>query len=135
MRKAILGFLITFLTIQLTFSQIGYGYTGDKRANIDDWSKMAKEYRNNGQRSLDESEFDKVIDRVREKAARELGWSSYAEMIAERKKKKKQLRAERKMRELKNRLEKRRIRKDLRDYKKSLRLKKKKKPTEKSIDD
>ena len=135
MKKALLVFLITFLTIQLTFSQIGYGYTGDKRANIDDWSKMAKEYRNNGQRSLDESEFDKVIDRVREKAARELGWSSYAEMIAERKKKKKQLRAERKMRELKNRLEKRRVRKDLRDYKKSLRLKKKKKPTEKSIDD
>jgi len=135
MKKALLVLLITFLTIQLTFSQIGYGYTGDKRANIDDWSKMAKEYRNNGQRSLDESEFDKVIDRVREKAARELGWSSYAEMIAERKKKKKQLRAERKMRELKNRLEKRRIRKDLRDYKKSLRLKKKKKPTEKSIDD
>jgi len=135
MKKALLVLLITFLTIQLTFSQIGYGYTGDKRANIDDWSKMAKEYRNNGQRSLDESEFDKVIDRVREKAARELGWSSYAEMIAERKKKKKQLRAERKMRELKNRLEKRRIRKDLRVYKKSLRLKKKKKPTEKSIDD
>ena len=135
MKKALLVFLITFLTIQLTFSQIGYGYTGDKRANIDDWSKMAKEFRNNGQRALDESEFDKLTDRVREKAARELGWSSYAEMIAERKKKKKQLRAERKMRELKNRLEKRRIRKDLRDYKKSLRLKKKKKPIEKSIDD
>ena len=135
MKKALLVFLITFLTIQLTFSQIGYGYTGDKRANIDDWSKMAKEFRNNGQRALDESEFDKLTDRVREKAARELGWSSYAEMIAERKKKKKQLRAERKMRELKNKLEKRRIRKDLRDYKKSLRLKKKKKPIEKSIDD
>ena len=135
MKKALLVFLITFLTIQLTFSQIGYGYTGDKRANIDDWSKMAKEFRNNGQRALDESEFDKLTDRVREKAARELGWSSYAEMIAERKKKKKQLRAERKMRELKNKSEKRRIRKDLRDYKKSLRLKKKKKPTEKSIDD
>ena len=135
MKKALLVFLITVLTIQLTFSQIGYGYTGDKRANIDDWSKMAKEFRNNGQRALDESEFDKLTDRVREKAARELGWSSYAEMIAERKKKKKQLRAERKIQELKNRLEKRRIRKDLRDYKKSLRLKKKKKPTEKSIDD
>ena len=135
MKKALLVFLIVFLTIQLTFSQIGYGYTGDKRANIDDWSKMAKEFRNNGQRALDESEFDKLTDRVREKAARELGWSSYAEMISERKKKKKQLRAERKMRELKNRLEKRRVRKDLRDYKKSLRLKKKKKPTEKSIDD
>ena len=135
MKKALLVFLITVLTIQLTFSQIGYGYTGDKRANIDDWSKMAKEFRNNGQRALDESEFDKLTDKVREKAARELGWSSYAEMISERKKKKKQLRAERKMRELKNRLEKRRIRKDLRDYKKSLRLKKKKKPTEKSIDD
>ena len=135
MKKALLVFLITFLTIQLTFSQIGYGYTGDKRANIDDWSKMAKEFRNNGQRALDESEFDKLTDKVREKAARELGWSSYAEMISERKKKKKQLRSERKMRELKNKLEKRRIRKDLRDYKKSLRLKKKKKPTEKSIDD
>ena len=135
MKKALLVFLITVLTIQLTFSQISYGYTGDKRANIDDWSKMAKEFRNNGQRALDESEFDKLTDRVREKAARELGWSSYAEMIAERKKKKKQLRAERKMRELKNRLEKKRIRKDLRDYKKTLRLKKKKKPTEKSIDD
>ena len=135
MKKALLVFLITFLTIQLTFSQIGYGYTGDKRANIDDWSKMAKEFRNNGQRALDESEFDKLTDKVREKAARELGWSSYAEMVAARKKKKKQLRAERKMRELKNKLEKRRIRKDLRDYKKSLRLKKKKKPIEKSIDD
>ena len=135
MKKALLVFLITVLTIQLTFSQISYGYTGDKRANIDDWTKMAKEFRNNEQRDLDESEFDKVRDRVREKAARKLGWSSYAEMAAARKKKKKQLRAERKMRELKNRLEKRRIRKDLRDYKKSLRLKKKKKPTEKSIDD
>ena len=78
--------------------------------------------------SVDESEFDKLIDRVREKTARELGWSSAAEMDAARKKKKKQLRVERKMRELKNRLEKKRIRKDLRDYKKSLRLKKKKKP-------
>jgi len=135
MKKALLFFLITVLTIQLTFSQIGYGYTGDKRANIDDWSKMAKEFRNNGQRALDESEFDKLTDRVKETAARELGWSSYAEMVAARKKKKKQLRVERKMRELKNRLEKRRIRNDLRDYKKSLRLKKKKKPTEKSIDD
>ena len=135
MKKALLVLSITFFTTQFIFSQIGYGYTGDKRANIDDWSKMVKEYRNNEQRGLDESEFDKLTGRVREKAARELGWSSYAEMIAERKKKKKQLRAERKMRELKNRLEKRRIRKDLRVYKKSLRLKKKKKPTEKSIDD
>jgi len=131
MKKALLVFLITVLTIQLTFSQIGYGYTGDKRANIDDWSKMAKEFRNNRQRSLDESELDKLTDRARENAARKLGWSSYAEMVAARKKKKKQLRAERKIQELKNRLEKRRIRKDLREYKKSLRLKKKKKPTEK----
>lgn len=131
MRKTLLVFLVSFLTVQFTFSQIGYGYTGDKRANIDDWSKMAKEFRNNGQRSLDESEFDKVRDRARENAARKLGWSSYAEMVAARKKKKKQLRAERKIQELKNRLEKRRIRKDLREYKKSLRLKKKKKPTEK----
>jgi len=125
MRKILLVFLVSFLTVQFTFSQIGYGYTGDKRANIDDWSKMVKEYRNNGQRGLDESEFDKLIDRVKEKTAKELGWSSAAEMAAARKKKKKQLRNERKIQELKNRLEKRKKRKDLREYKKSLRLKRK----------
>jgi len=127
MRKILLVFLVSFLTVQFTFSQIGYGYTGDKRANIDDWSKMVKEYRNNGQRGLDESEFDKLIDRVKEKTAKELGWSSAAEMAAARKKKKKQLRNERKIQELKNRLEKRKKRKDLREYKKSLRLKRKQK--------
>ncbi len=125
MRKILLVFLVSFLTVQFTFSQIGYGYTGDKRANIDDWSKMVKEYRNNGQRGLDESEFDKLIDRVKEKTAKELGWSSAAEMAAARKKKKKQLRNERKIQELKNRLEKRKKRKDLREYNKSLRLKRK----------
>ncbi len=125
MRKTLLVFLVSFLTVQFTFSQIGYGYTGDKRANIDDWSKMVKEYRNNGQRGLDESEFDKLIDRVKEKTAKELGWSSAAEMAAARKKKKKQLRNERKIQELKDRLEKRKKRKDLREYKKSLRLKRK----------
>jgi len=125
MRKILLVFLVSFLTVQFTFSQIGYGYTGDKRANIDDWSKMVKEYRNNGQRGIDESEFDKLIDRVKEKTAKELGWSSAAEMAAARKKKKKQLRNERKIQELKNRLEKRKKRKDLREYKKSLRLKRK----------
>jgi len=127
MRKILLVFLVSFLTVQFTFSQIGYGYTGDKRANIDDWSKMVKEYRNNGQRGLDESEFDKLIDRVKEKTAKELGWSSAAEMAAARKKKKKQLRNERKIQELKNRLEKRKKRKDLREYNKSLRLKRKQK--------
>jgi len=127
MRKILLVFLVSFLTVQFTFSQIGYGYTGDKRANIDDWSKMVKEYRNNGQRGLDESEFDKLIDRVKEKTAKELGWSSAAEMAAARKKKKKQLRNERKIQELKDRLEKRKKRKDLREYKKSLRLKRKQK--------
>jgi len=125
MRKILLVFLVSFLTVQFTFSQIGYGYTGDKRANIDDWSKMVKEYRNNGQRGIDESEFDKLIDRVKEKTAKELGWSSAAEMAAARKKKKKQLRNERKIQELKNRLEKRKKRKDLREYNKSLRLKRK----------
>ena len=127
MRKILLVFLVSFLTVQFTFSQIGYGYTGDKRANIDDWSKMVKEYRNNGQRGLDESEFDKLIDRVKEKTAKELGWSSAAEMAAAIKKKKKQLRNERKIQELKDRLEKRKKRKDLREYKKSLRLKRKQK--------
>ena len=86
MRKTLSVLLITFLTTQLTFGQIGYGYTGDKRANIDDWSKMVKEYRNNGQRALDESEFDKLTGGLREKVARELGWSSYAEMVIARKK-------------------------------------------------
>ena len=47
---------------------------------------MAKEFRNNGQRALDESELDKLTDRARENAARKLGWSSYAEMVAARKK-------------------------------------------------
>ena len=125
MKKALLVFLITVLTIQLTFSQIGYGYTGDKRANIDDWSKMVKEYRNNEQRALDESEFDKLIDRVREKTARKLGWSSYAEMDAARKKKKKQLRNERKMQELEHRINKRKRNAELRRIKKEERLKRK----------
>jgi hypothetical protein len=127
MKKALLVFLITVLTIQLTFSQIGYGYTGDKRANIDDWSKMVKEYRNNEQRALDESEFDKLTDRTREKAARKLGWSSYAEMAAARKKKKKQLRNERKMQELKHRINKRKRNAELRRIKKEERLKRKNK--------
>ena len=127
MKKALLVFLITVLTIQLTFSQIGYGYTGDKRANIDDWSKMVKEYRNNEQRALDESEFDKLIDRVREKAARELGWSSAAEMDAARKKKKKQLRNERKIRALEYRINKRKRNAELRRIKKEERIKRKNK--------
>ena len=62
MKKTLSVLLITFFTSQLTFGQIGYGYTGDKRANIDDWSKMVKEYRNNGQRALDESKFDKCFN-------------------------------------------------------------------------
>ena len=107
MKKALLVFLITFLTIQFTFSQIGYGYTGDKKANIDDLSKLTKEYRNNIQRDLDEFEFTKLKDRIREETARKLGWSSYAEMAAARKKKKKQLRNERKMEELEHRVNKR----------------------------
>ena len=127
MKKALLVFLITVLTIQLTFSQIGYGYTGDKRANIDDWSKMVKEYRNNEQRALDESEFDKLTDSAREKAARKLGWSSYAEMAAARKKKKKQLRNERKMQELEHRINKRKRNAELRRIKKEERLKRKNK--------
>ncbi len=127
MKKALLVFLITVLTIQLTFSQISYGYTGDKRANIDDWSKMVKEYRNNEQRALDESEFDKLTDRAREKAARKLGWSSYAEMAAARKKKKKQLRNERKMQELEHRINKRKRNAELRRIKKEERIKRKNK--------
>ena len=127
MKKIISVFLVVFLTVQFAFSQIGYGYTGDKRANIDDWSKMVKEYRNNGQRGLDESKFDKLIDKMRDKTARELGWSSAAEMAAAKKKIKKQLRKERKIQELKDRVNKRKRNTELRRIKKEERLKRKNK--------
>ncbi len=127
MKKIISVFLVSFLTVQFAFSQIGYGYTGDKRANIDDWSKMVKEYRNNGQRGIDESEFDKLIDKMRDKTARELGWSSAAEMAAAKKKIKKQLRKERKIQELKDRVNKRKRNTELRRIKKEERLKRKNK--------
>ena len=127
MKKTLSVLLITFFTSQLTFGQIGYGYTGDKRANIDDWSKMVKEYRNNGQRALDESEFDKLTDRVREKVARELGWSSYAEMVIARKEKRKHLRNERKIQRVEQRIIKRKRNAELRRIKKEERLKRKNK--------
>ena len=118
---------ISFFTSQLTFGQIGYGYTGDKRANIDDWSKMVKEYRNNGQRALDESEFDKLTVRAKEKVAKELGWSSYDEMVAARKKKEKDLRNERKIQRVQNRIIKRKRNAELRRIRKEERLKRKNK--------
>ena len=127
MKKTLLVLLITFFTSQLTFGQIGYGYTGDKRANIDDWSKMVKEYRNNGQRALDEAKFDKLTDRVREKVARELGWSSYAEMVIARKVKRKHLRNERKIQRVEQRIIKRKRNAELRRIKKEERLKRKNK--------
>ena len=127
MKKTLSVLLITFFTSQLTFGQIGYGYTGDKRANIDDWSKMVKEYRNNGQRALDEFEFDKLTDSVREKVARELGWSSYAEMVIARKEKRKQLRNERKIQRVEQRIIKRKRNAELRRIKKEERLKRKNK--------
>ena len=127
MRKALSVLLITFFTTQFIFAQIGYGYTGDKRANIDDWSMMVKEYRNNGQRALDESEFDKLTDRVREKVARELGWSSYAEMVIARKKKKKDLRNERKTQRIEDRIIRRERNAEIRRIKKQERLKRKNK--------
>ncbi len=68
---------------------------------------MVKEYRNNGQRALDESEFDKLTVRAKEKVAKELGWSSYDEMVAARKKKEKDLRNERKIQRVQNRIIKR----------------------------
>ena len=127
MKKTLSVLLITFFTSQLTFGQIGYGYTGDKRANIDDWSKMVIEYRNNGQRALDESKFDKLTDRVREKVARELGWSSYAEMVIARKEKRKHLRNERKIQRVEQRIIKRKRNAELRRIKKEERLKRKNK--------
>ena len=127
MRKTLSVLLITFFTSQLTFGQISYGYTGDKRANIDDWSKMVKEYRNNGQRALDESEFDKLTVRAKEKVAKELGWSSYDEMVAARKKKEKDLRNEKKIKRVQNRINKRKRNAELRRIKKEERLKRKNK--------
>ena len=127
MKKALLFLFISFFTSQLTFGQIGYGYTGDKRANIDDWSKMVKEYRNNGQRALDESEFDKLTVRAKEKVAKELGWSSYHEMVAARKKKEKDLRNEKKIKRVQNRIIKRKRNAELRRIKKEERLKRKNK--------
>ncbi len=127
MKKALLFLFISFFTSQLTFGQIGYGYTGDKRANIDDWSKMVKEYRNNGQRTLDESEFDKLTVRAKEKVAKELGWSSYDEMVAARKKKEKDLRNEKKIKRVQNRINKRKRNAELRRIKKEERLKRKNK--------
>ena len=127
MKKALLFLFISFFTTQLTFGQIGYGYTGDKRANIDDWSKMVKEYRNNGQRALDESEFDKLTVRAKEKVAKELGWSSYDEMVAARKKKEKDLRNEKKIKRVQNRINKRKRNAELRRIKKEERLKRKNK--------
>jgi len=127
MKKALLFLFLSFFTSQLTFGQIGYGYTGDKRANIDDWSKMVKEYRNNGQRALDESEFDKLTVRVKEKVAKELGWSSYDEMVAARKKKEKDLRNEKKIKRVQNRINKRKRNAELRRIKKEERLKRKNK--------
>ena len=127
MKKALLFLFISFFTSQLTFGQIGYGYTGDKRANIDDWSKMVKEYRNNGQRALDESEFDKLTVRAKEKVAKELGWSSYDEMVAARKKKEKDLRNEKKIKRVQNRINKRKRNAELRRIKKEERLKRKNK--------
>ena len=125
MKKALLFLFISFFTTQLTFGQIGYGYTGDKRANIDDWSKMVKEYRNNGQRALDESEFDKLTVRAKEKVAKELGWSSYDEMVAAIKKEEKDLRNERKIQRVQNRIIKRKRNAELRRIKKEERLKRK----------
>ena len=90
-------------------------------------SKLTKEYRNNIQRDLDEFEFTKLKDRIREETARKLGWSSYAEMAAARKKKKKQLRNERKMEELEHRVNKRKKNAELRRIKKEDRLKRKNK--------
>jgi hypothetical protein len=88
---------------------------------------MVKEYRNNGQRALDESEFDKLTVRAKEKVAKELGWSSYDEMVAARKKKEKDLRNERKIQRVQNRIIKRKRNAELRRIKKEERLKRKNK--------
>ncbi len=119
MKKYLLVFLIIFFSAQLTFSQTTkYGYQSRDRANQQvDWGKIGK----------DVSDRIIKIGKENERAARELGWSSVAEMNAARKKKKRQLRNDRKVQKLEYRLDKRKKRAELRRIKKEERLKRKNK--------
>jgi hypothetical protein len=113
MRKTI--FLIAILSIQLSFSQSYYGYERRENTGVD-MSKIT-------QKVADDL---KAYANSREKAARDLGWSSAAEMDAARRKNRTKLRNERKMRALQYRINKKKKKAELRRIKKENRLKLKK---------
>tara|TARA_X000000950_G_C13892492_1_gene651444 strand:- start:125 stop:481 length:357 start_codon:yes stop_codon:yes gene_type:complete len=113
--KKILVLIITIFSIQLTLSQVGYGYVRDEKPTQVDWSKVSKNF----SESLKQARYE------RERAARELGWSSAAEMDAARRRQMTKLRNERKMRALRYRIEKRKKKAELRRIKKENKLKRK----------
>ena len=118
MRKILLVLLITFFTTLSAFSQsTGYGYVKrDIAKNQVNWAEIGKEASNKIMK----------ISNDRERAARDLGWSSAAEMDAARRKHMTKLRNERKMRALQYRINKKKKKAELRRIKKENRLKRKK---------
>lgn len=108
-------FLIAILSIQLSFSQSYYGYVKRDNPGVD-ISKITQEF----------ADDLKAYANSREKAARDLGWSSAAEMNAARRRNMKKLRNERKMRALQYRINKKKKKAELRRIKKENRLKRKK---------
>jgi hypothetical protein len=118
MRKTVLAFLITFFTTLSAFSQsTGYGYVKRDIANNQvNYAEIAKNATDRIKRAVN----------ARERAARDLGWSSAAEMDAARRKHMTKLRNERKMRALQYRINKKKKKAELRRIKKENRLKRKK---------
>ena len=107
---------IVFLIFNTTYlnSQTGYGYVRDKNPTQVNYAKIARDASNRIKNTMYE----------REKAARELGWSSYAEMAAARRSQMIKMRNERKMRKLQYRIDKRKRKAQIRKIKKQQRLKK-----------
>ena len=118
MRKILLVLLITFFTTLSAFSQsTGYGYVKRDIANNQvNYAEIAKNATDRIKRAVN----------ARERAARDLGWSSAAEMDAARRKHMTKLRNERKMRALQYRINKKKKKAELRRIKKENRLKRKK---------
>ena len=115
MRKT-LFFLIVILSTQYAIGQVGYGYVRDKNPTQVNYAEIAKNATDRIKRAVN----------ARERAARDLGWSSAAEMDAARRKHMTKLRNERKMRALQYRINKKKKKAELRRIKKENRLKRKK---------
>ena len=98
MKNIHLVVLISFFTTISSFSQrTGYGYVRSDRANNQvNWAEIGREASNRIMK----------ISRDREKAARELGWSSAAEMDAARRANNRKLRYERRMRKIQYKINK-----------------------------